>query len=230
MSDDDGPRIRVTSHGPYLVSGKVPLARQDIGCDENGQSAVWIEGESYPDCDPDSLCRCGQSARKPYCDGSHAVAGFDGTETASRSPYDERAETLDGPGLVITDVKDLCSEARFCARRGGIWNTVAHTDDPEVRCQVEEQARLCPSGRYVPRDKGSGRPLEPDFEPSIGLVEYPHMGVSGGLWVRGGIPIESADGHTYEVRNRATLCRCGRSKNKPFCDGTHIEVGFSDEK
>lgn len=51
----------------------------------------------------------------------------------------------------------------------------------------------------------------------------------GPLWVRGGIPVESSDGATYEVRNRVTLCRCGRSSNKPFCDGTHKGVGFRDE-
>jgi CDGSH-type Zn-finger protein len=39
--------------------------------------------------------------------------------------------------------------------------------------------------------------------------------------VRGGITIESADGVPYEVRNRVTLCRCGRSDNKPFCDASH---------
>jgi len=44
----------------------------------------------------------------------------------------------------------------------------------------------------------------------------------------GGIPIESSDGHIYEVRNRLVLCRCGESRNKPFCDATHISVGFSD--
>jgi CDGSH-type Zn-finger protein len=44
--------------------------------------------------------------------------------------------------------------------------------------------------------------------------------------VRGGIAITSADGYTYEVRNRVTLCRCGHSKNKPFCDGTHSDIDF----
>ena len=37
----------------------------------------------------------------------------------------------------------------------------------------------------------------------------------------GGIPIHGADGQAYEVRNRVTLCRCGRSANKPYCDGAH---------
>jgi len=46
--------------------------------------------------------------------------------------------------------------------------------------------------------------------------------------VKGDVPIVSADGKAYETRNRVTLCRCGKSKNKPFCDGFHIRVRFSD--
>ena len=65
-------------------------------------------------------------------------------------------------------------------------------------------------------------------KPSIGLVEDPSVGVSGPLWVRGGIPVVSSDGVQYEPRNRTTLCRCGASRNKPFCDGTHAAIGFDD--
>ena len=68
-----------------------------------------------------------------------------------------------------------------------------------------------------------GKAIEPDFEPSIGLVMDTQAGKMGPLWVRGGIPIESADGKTYEIRNRVTLCRCGKSSNKPFCDGSHLK-------
>ncbi|MFE2733740.1 CDGSH iron-sulfur domain-containing protein [Streptomyces sp. NPDC059349] len=46
--------------------------------------------------------------------------------------------------------------------------------------------------------------------------------------MRGGIPVTAADGTPYEVRNRVTLCRCGASRNKPFCDGTHASIGFKD--
>ena len=52
--------------------------------------------------------------------------------------------------------------------------------------------------------------------------------MSGPIWVRGGITVESADGREYEVRNRVTLCRCGQSSNKPFCDGSHVECSFHD--
>jgi hypothetical protein len=73
-----------------------------------------------------------------------------------------------------------------------------------------------------------GKPIEPPFIPSISLIEEPARKGSGPLWVKGGIPVESADGTTYEVRNRVTLCRCGASRNKPFCDGSHIPVHFDD--
>ena len=48
------------------------------------------------------------------------------------------------------------------------------------------------------------------------------------IWVKGGIRIEGADGRSYEIRNRVTLCRCGQSSNKPFCDGTHVSMHFCD--
>jgi hypothetical protein len=70
-------------------------------------------------------------------------------------------------------------------------------------------------------DKKTGKAIEPELEKSIELIEDPAIGVSGPIWVRGGIPIESADGNTYEIRNRVTLCRCGKSSNKPFCDSSH---------
>jgi hypothetical protein len=78
-------------------------------------------------------------------------------------------------------------------------------------------------------DLTSREAIEPEFPPSIALVEDPHQGVSGPLWVRGGIEVIAADGTPYELRNRVTLCRCGQSNNKPFCDGTHASVGFSDK-
>ncbi|AKB11853.1 Iron-binding zinc finger CDGSH type [Methanosarcina thermophila] len=71
-------------------------------------------------------------------------------------------------------------------------------------------------------DNATGKAIEPEFEKSI-VVESPPRYEQGPLWVRGGIPIESADGKLYEIRNRVTLCRCGKSKNKPLCDGSHIE-------
>ena len=102
-----------------------------------------------------------------------------------------------------------------------MWNLVKRTDHADARKLTEHEAGHCPSGRLVAADRKTGRELEPKHEPSIGLVEDTSQGVSGPLWVRGGIPVVGADGKEYEVRNRVTLCRCGRSSNKPFCNGAH---------
>ena len=79
------PTIRIVRNGPYIVTGGVPLMRQRIVCDADGESIEWREGEPYPVGETYSLCRCGQTSTPPFCDGTHARIGFDGTETASRS-------------------------------------------------------------------------------------------------------------------------------------------------
>jgi CDGSH-type Zn-finger protein len=222
------PRVMVTTNGPYIVEGAVPVARQTIGVDAEGQSHAWIESDPIAVKDRYALCRCGLSRNKPFCDGSHVAAKFDGTETASRKPYSEQAEVLDGPVLQLRDVETLCAFGRFCDPNGRVWNQVAQTDDPSMRETFVRQVGECPAGRLVAWDKATGRALEPELPVSIGLVEDPAQGCSGPLWLRGGIPVVSADGFAYEVRNRVTLCRCGASQNKPFCDATHSSMKFQD--
>lgn len=228
MSEPTRPmRIRVTDDGPYIVEGAVPLVRARIVCDDAGEAVAWHESARIGTDECYALCRCGHSSRKPFCDGSHLDMGFDGEETAGHDSYAERAVDIDGPGVVLRDARHLCAEARFCDAAGGLWNRVGDCADPATREAARQQAMLCPSGRYVLCE--DGQEIEPELEPSIALVEDPQLGVSGPLWVRGGIPVTAADGTPYEVRNRVTLCRCGKSANKPFCDGSHIAAGFRDE-
>jgi len=221
-----GRKIEITKNGPYVVTGGIPLATQTIGVNGEGESVEWVEGKRYPSQESYALCRCGNSRKKPFCDGAHSKTGFDGTETADRTLYKKQAETIDGPTMALTDVEGLCAFGRFCDPNGRVWNMVAETDDPAVRANFIRQVGDCPAGRLVAWDKKTGKAVEPHFDPSIGLVEDPQRECSGPVWVRGGIPIVSADGAGYEVRNRVTLCRCGQSQNKPFCDGTHAAVHF----
>jgi CDGSH-type Zn-finger protein len=213
-------KVKVTKDGPYLVSGAVPLSDQIVCDGDDGRPREWKEGAGYPTKGEYALCRCGQSKQMPFCDGSHGRVRFDGTETAADIPYLDRAERYDGPDLSLTDAKAFCMGAGFCSRAGGTWALTRKSADAEARETAIEEACACPSGRLVVWDK-DGRVIEPEFEPSIGVVEDCDGKKTGPLWVRGGIPVESVDGRTYEVRNRVTLCSCGRSSNKPFCDGSH---------
>ena len=219
-------RVVVLKDGPYLVTGRIPLSRQTIDTDAEGGSESWVEGKRLPTQEQYELCRCGHSRSKPFCDRTHARIGFDGTEAADRRPYREQADLVDGPTMQLSDAKSLCAFARFCDPNGQVWAQVAETDNPQVRATFIRQVGNCPGGRLVAWDKATGQSVEPKLPVSIGLIEDPPQQCSGPIWLRGGIPVVAADGHEYEVRNRVTLCRCGESKNKPFCDGTHAAIKF----
>ena len=225
-------KIKITKDGPYIVSGGVPMYKETIVADERGRSDHWERGKQYPHQETYALCRCGHSKNPPYCDGSHGRIGFHGQETASRADYLTQIDAIDGPGVILTDVTKLCAYARFCHRKeGDIWDLAEQSDDPELRESVIKGTWECPAGRLVAWDKETRQSIDEKVEPSIGIVEDPRQGVSGPIWVRGGISLESSDGFEYEVRNQMTLCRCGKSRNKPFCDGTHAGIGYkADEK
>ena len=97
------------------------------------------------------------------------------------------------------------------------------SDDTQVRARIMSMIERCPSGALSYSLERDGENLEPDLPVEIAVTR------DGALWVSGGIPVERADGKPLEVRNRVTLCRCGDSANKPLCDGTHKENGFSEE-
>jgi CDGSH-type Zn-finger protein/uncharacterized Fe-S cluster protein YjdI len=100
-----------------------------------------------------TLCRCGASKSKPYCDGSHVAIDF----VATGEP-------------MILDSQPLASRAG--------------------------QLKVMPAK-------------------------------DGPLVVRGNLEIVSGTGHTVNRVTKTALCRCGRSRNKPYCDGTHAEIGFT---
>ncbi len=218
---EDNKKITILKNGPYVVSGSVPLSHQTIKTNEDGESTSWVEGDVIPTTSTYSLCRCGGSNKKPFCDGTHAKIEFDGTETAVHDPIIAQAKLIQGPEMQLADAKHLCASARFCDPNGKVWNQVKNTTDPDVRSNFIRQVGCCPSGRLIAIDNATGKSIEPTLPQSIGAIQDPHKKCSGPLWIRGGIPIVSSDGEAYEIRNRVTLCRCGKSKNKPFCNGAH---------
>jgi len=221
-------KVKITKNGPYLVSGGLPLGKEKSMVGKEGEPETWENGDGYPKQENYALCRCGNSKNKPFCDGSHAATGFDGTETASKHKYHRQANRVEGPGIFLADAPSFCSAARFCHLAGGTWANVKKSGDPRAKKMAQQTACNCPSGRLVVYDKKTGKIIEPKFTPSISLIEDTQAKVSGPVWLKGGIELESADGKKYEVRNRCTVCRCGKSGNKPFCDGTHISARFND--
>jgi uncharacterized Fe-S cluster protein YjdI len=137
--------------------------------------------------------------------------------------YDERQKTYVGSRVVVRDDRSVCEHAGFCGNRvTNIWKMLGggQTEDSVARAQVMAMVERCPSGALTYRLDEDGPDVEPELRAGIGVVE------DGPLYVTGSIPVERSDGTVFEVRNRQTLCRCGRSANKPYCDGTHKEVGF----
>jgi CDGSH-type Zn-finger protein len=224
-----GMRIVVKVSGPYLVSGGVPLVRKIQIVSEGCEPLTWRKTGTIPTGETYILCRCGQSGKKPFCDGTHSAVHFDGTETADTGDTKTRQEVFPG-GTQITIRHDdyLCMESGFCGNR---WSTikqlVSKTEDSGVRGQVIGMIERCPSGSltYAMDDKDAD--VEPDLPQQIAVTTdiTSDGSVEGALWVTGGIPVERADGRPFETRNRVTLCSCGRSGKKPLCDGAHRKAG-----
>ncbi len=219
MLNDKNAKIKIIKGGPYVVTGCIPLAEKIII--PVGNHYEYQEGQEYPLQAEYALCRCGHSKHMPFCDGCHEKVGFIGNETASRMNYIERAERIEGPQLTLLD-DNRCAFARFCHREEGkVWNLIDKSDDPSLKEEAIKGAAECPAGRLVVLDQ-TGNEIEPDFEPSIELLEDFSNHVYGPIYVKGRIPLESSDGTLYESRNRMALCRCGKSVRKPFCDASHI--------
>lgn len=220
-------RIKIIENGPYLVTGGVPLTEKII-TEENGL-LTYKDGRSFPLMENYALCRCGKSKNMPYCDANHLKINFNGKETASKELYIDQATVIEGDGLILTDLEDLCAFARFChAKHGDVWELTRNSQNPTFKEEAIQAACDCPAGRLVAWDKETKEAFEPYYEPSIVLIQDPQRDCSGPIWVRGNIEIESANKTVYEVRNRVTLCRCGKSNNKPFCDAAHVMYGFKD--
>lgn len=207
--------IVVRRNGPYLVRGACRLVKAG--------GAESIEERMV-------LCRCGQSANKPFCDSTHARIGFDGTEVADRGPIGARRVAYRGQGVTIYDDRSVCAQSGRCSDT--LAKVFKYGEEPWIDplgATAQEIARtvaLCPSGALtVALDSATGSASAPAAAagpPCITALK------DGPLMVEGAIALASPDGTAYEARPRYTLCRCGQSKNKPFCDGSHYNVGFKD--
>jgi CDGSH-type Zn-finger protein len=225
--------ISICKDGPYRIQGDITLNRKEAVYSESDEPLTWRKVNVIQVSPNYALCRCGESHNKPFCDGSHIRINFDGTEMADTRPTGERQKVIEGENIEGTNIhvksdRSLCAHARFCFNRFGNMNQMMlSANDVRIRNQVIAMVERCPSGALtyeieVDSDISNDYcQVEPDLPTAIAVI------TDGPLWVTGDIRIERADGQPIEIRNRVTLCRCGHSKNKPFCDGTHNERGFT---
>lgn len=198
-------------NGPYLV--------QNL---ENFRNSRSEQIETRPKM---ILCRCGASANKPFCDGAHLKTGFRSDKETGRVP--DKLDAYKGKNITIHDNRGVCSHAGYCTDNSPEvfdmhkkpW-IEPDKGDPE---KTAKTIRMCPSGALSYTMNGA---LYKDQErqPSVTVAK------NGPYRVTGGIDFNDPAESKPESEEHYTLCRCGSSKNKPFCDGTHWHVKFKDDK
>ncbi len=217
--------IEVCEDGPYAIHGEIPLVHKTQIVSEAGEPLAWRKDGEIDAQGEYCLCRCGHSKDMPFCDGTHNEVEFDGTEEAlTGSSLERREEYPPCGGMSVSFDNYLCSDSGFCGNRASkIAELAGKLEDIQVRTQVIAMIEHCPSGALTYRFTGETADNEVDLPEQIAVVtEITAQGpIRGPLWVTGGIPVIKADGQPLEVRNRVTLCCCGKSHSKPLCDGSH---------
>jgi CDGSH-type Zn-finger protein/uncharacterized Fe-S cluster protein YjdI len=131
-----------------------------------------------------------------------------------------------GKDVDVTWDERLCMHFGECERAKGDLFVAKREPwcQPDLApvAEVVEVCERCPSGALVHEVK-DGRTVE--TAPKRNTINVTH---NGPLFVRGDLAIEGAAADMPGVRFRAALCRCGQSKNKPFCDASHAAAGFTD--
>jgi len=229
MTETDEPinpiQIEIEADGPYIVMGNIPLVSKTQIVSEFGEPLTWKKDGEFKTDGGYLLCRCGHSSHMPFCDSTHFEIDFDGTEAAPTSLTAERREAYPGSqNIVIRIDLELCTESGFCAnQKTSIYEMATQTADTQVRALAIAMIEHCPSGALTYSLKEGEQDLEVDLPKQIAVTSEITSGgpIQGPLWVTGGIPIIRSDGEPFEVRNRVTLCNCGKSHAKPLCDGSH---------
>lgn len=207
-------KITPKEDGPLLVQG-VPVLKQRGG-DITPEKPVY------------ALCRCGQSQNKPYCDGAHGKAGFtsDNGDAKIRNTPVNYTGTVEGKSVTVSYTPVLCGHMAACQ--------VLHKQvfDPGKRPWIQPEngtlegilsvVKACPSGALrVSVDGEAAHHIDSD-QTSIKITK-------DGPYVVKNVALEAAFNGAGASEKEYILCRCGQSKNKPFCDGTHYDVKWSDD-
>jgi CDGSH-type Zn-finger protein len=222
MSDPKKPpqKIFPTENGPYRYYSD-PETGEELPLVNSKEEKIPAEPEVY-------LCRCGGSGNKPFCDGTHKTNNFSDKKLTD-GEMDKR-DTYAGKEVTVHDNRGICAHQGFCSDGA----PKVFRQDAEPWIDADGQAgdetirviRQCPSGALsYSLDGVEHRDLDMTREPVVKVSK------DGPYYVSGHIEVVGHEPRAEEVSTEhATLCRCGHSKNKPFCDGTHWYVEFKDPK
>lgn len=177
-----------------------------------------------------ALCRCGHSAKKPYCDGSHAAVGFtsDNDGPPKRNAAVTYTAELDGVPVTVSYTPVICSHAARCVDLGEgafdpqqkPWADPGKTSVARLR----EVVAACPSGA-LRLAVGAG-PVSHSNPPHD--AEGIRIEKDGPYYVQN-VALEADFVGAEASTQKYALCRCGLSSIKPFCDGSHRDAGWTDE-
>jgi len=209
--------IQAENNGPYLVT--------------NGERVFNWLGERIPLPPLTALCRCGQSATKPFCDGTHAEIHF--TDQKDPKRIVDQRDTYVGQQITLLDNRGACAHSGFCTDR---LSTVFRTGkEPFVAPsggrldEIIRAVRACPSGALSFAIDGREAREQVDQSRPAAI----EVSKDGPYRISGGVPLTDSRGNAVRFNDGASrehysLCRCGHSQNKPFCSGMHWYVKFSD--
>ena len=210
MSSDERGSIKPTPDGPYSVKNLQRFS--------NRKGAIEARATM-------ALCRCGGSANKPFCDGTHTKIGSSSAKLEGRVA--DKREDYEAEKVTIHDNRGICAHAGRCTDgRPSVFRLKREPwIDPRGAAAEEiiETVRQCPSGALSYTADGVEH-RNRDADPAIFVSPNGPYVVTGGPQLLDTTPGEGASTEHF------TLCRCGGSKNKPFCDGSHWYNKFSDDK
>lgn len=210
-SDKPNPKIASSENGPYIVSNL-----------ENLQNSKGDRIDVKPQL---ALCRCGGSSNKPFCDGTHKKIGFSSEKKTDGSK--DKRDNYVGNDVTIHDNRGICAHAGRCT--DGLPKVFRLKEEPWIHPnaapsdEIIATVKKCPSGALSHTTAGVEH-RDQDRDPTITVSKNGPYVVTGGP-----VLVDEPRGEGASTEHY-TLCRCGGSKNKPFCDGTHWRIKFTDDK
>jgi CDGSH-type Zn-finger protein len=225
---DIKPKILPLPNGPYyLINDMKPKVIENL---KN------FKGEPLSTTVGIALCRCGKSNRKPFCDGTHSIIGFS-SQNVNLNENDTNKLTIKnkrrdyvGKEITIHDNRKICSHAKECVNNlPSVFKLGSKPwidSDGSKMLDIINTVRKCPSGALSYSIDGiEYRDPKEQRDPILTVLKNGPYYITGGIDLIGE-NIEFGEGASKE---HYTLCRCGASENKPFCDGTHRAINFKDE-